>query len=59
MSSICFWSSLKNSFLMSCLKVFRFIPNFILSGRVFHAFGWLWLDIARLKEVGDSFIYSI
>ena len=39
MLSLCFISSSKNSFLMSCLKVLMHLCNFISASRLFHVFG--------------------
>ena len=36
---ILFFSSSKNSFLMSCLKVLTHLRNFISAARLFHVFG--------------------
>ena len=39
MSSFCFFSSPRNSFLMSSLKVLTHPRNLISAGRLFHVFG--------------------
>ena len=47
MLSFCFSSSLKNNFLMSCLKVLMHLHSFVSASRLFHVFGQ---DIALMTS---------